>query len=243
MKMKARSVQQIVQDEVHRWQFAHAEPQKIPELLSVITISREPGSGGNILAERLGDELGYDVYHQKILHRLAESTHLSTSFLEHLDEKGLSPFQNYIYSTADRHHFGPDQYLRHLLKIIKSIGNNGRAVIVGRGANFILPPAERFSVRVVAPKQLRIERLSRDFGISMQEAKKRVCRTESDRKAFNQKYFNADVTAPENYDMIINTGRLSIEDAVHCIKYTNENETCVMDLKEENPIISLQGKK
>jgi cytidylate kinase len=237
--MKARSVQQIVQDEVHRWQIAHAEPSKLTEPISVVTISREPGSGGNILAERLGEELGYDVYHQKILHQMAESTHLSTSFLEHLDEKGLNPIQNYIYSLEDhRNHLSTDKYLRHLLKIIKSIGNHGRAVIVGRGAHFILPPGNRFSVRVVAPQQLRIERVARDFGISMQEAKQRVRRTESDRKAFNRKYFNADVTEPENYDLVINTGRLSIEDAVRCIKYTLENEIGVSDLKGNNPVLS-----
>ena len=174
MKMKARSVQQIVQDQVHLWQIAHTEAPKIPGLISVITISREPGSGGNILAERLGDELGYDVYHQKILHQMAESTHISTSFLEHLDEKGLNPIQNCIFSLVDHRHLWPDQYLRHLLKIIGSIGKHGHAVVVGRGANFILPPAQRLSVRVVAPQQLRIERVSRDFGISMQEAKQRV---------------------------------------------------------------------
>lgn len=237
--MKTRSIQQIVQDEVHRWEIAHAEPPKVPELINVITISREPGSGGNILAERLGDELGYDVYHQKILHRMAESTHLSTSFLERLDEKELSPFQNYIYSLADHHpHLTRDQYLRHLLKIINSIGKHGNAVIVGRGAHFILPPASRLSVRVVASQQLRIERVSRDFGLSMQEAKRRVRKTETDRREFNRKYFNADISEPENYDMIINTGRLSIEAAVHCIKYTIKNETGVRALKGDNTIIS-----
>jgi len=225
MKMKARSVQQIVQDQVHRWQFTHAKTPKMPELINVITISREPGSGGNILAERLSDELGYEVYHQKILHRMAESTHLSTSLLEHMDEKGLNLFQNYFYSLEDRRHLWPDQYLRHLLNIIKSIGKEGHAVIVGRGANFILSPEKRFSVRVVAPQQLRIERVSRDFGISMQQAKQRICRTESDRKAFNQKYFHADFSAPENYDMVINTGCLSIEAAVQCIKSAIGNQT------------------
>jgi cytidylate kinase len=214
----------MVQDQVHRWQIVHAKAPKMPGEVSVITISREPGSGGNILAEKLGDELGYDVYHQKILHQMAESTHLSKSFLECLDEKGLNPIQNCIRSLVDHRHLWPDQYLRHLLKIIESIGRHGHAVVVGRGANFILPPAKRFSVRVVAPQQLRIERVSRDFGISMQEAKQRVRQTESDRKAFNRKYFNADVTAPENYDIVINTGLLSIEAAANCIRSAIGNE-------------------
>ena len=224
MKMKARSVQQIVQDQVKRWQIAHAEAPKIPERISVITISREPGSGGNILAERLGDELGYDVYHQKILHLMAESTHISMSFLEQLDEKGLTLVEDCLWSLVNHRHLWPDQYLRHLVKIIGSIGKHGHAVIVGRGANFILPPAKRLSVRVVAPQEFRIKRVSRDFGISMQEAKRRVSRTESDRKAFIRKYFNADVSAPGNYDMVIDTGLLGIEAAVrpHQMRHGNK---------------------
>jgi len=219
MKMKARSVQQIIQDQVKRWQIDHAEAPKIPERINVITISREPGSGGNILAERLGDELRYDVYHQKILHLMAESTNVSMTLLEQLDEKGLTLVEDCLWSLVNHRHLWPDQYLRHLVKIIGSIGKHGHAVIVGRGANFILPPAKRLSVRVVAPQELRIQRVSQDFGVSMQEAKRRVSRTESDRKAFIRKYFKADVSAPENYDMVIDTGLIGIEAAAHSIKY------------------------
>jgi cytidylate kinase len=132
---------------------------------------------------------------------------------------------------VDNRHLWPDQYLRHLVKIIGSIEKHGHAVVVGRGANFILPPAKRLSVRVVAPQQLRVERVSRDFGISLQEAKRRVRQTESDRKAFNRKYFNADIAAPENYDMVINTGLLSIEAAAQCIKCALGNEAGMRAVK------------
>ena len=226
MKMKARSVQQIVQDQVHGWQIAHTEAPKIPEPISVITISREPGSGGNILAERLGDELGYDVYHQKIIHQMAESTDISESFLEQVDEKGLGFVEDRICSLLNPRRLGQDQYFRQLLKIIRSIGKHGHAVLVGRGANFILPFAKRLSVRLVAPQELRIKRVSRDFGVSMQEAKRRVSQTELNRKAFIRKYFNADVSAPENYNMVINTGLFSIESAVYCIKCAIEDKAC-----------------
>jgi len=234
MKMKARSVQQIVQDQVKRWQIAHAGAPKTQEPISVITISREPGSGGNILAERLGDELGYDVYHQKIIHLMAESTHIRMSFLEQLDEKGSNLVEDCLWALANSRHLWPDQYFRHLVKVIGSIGRHGHAVVVGRGANFILPPAKRLSVRVVAPENFRIKRVSRDFGVSMQEAKNRVRRTESDRKAFIRKYFNADVSAPKNYDMVIDTELLGIEDAVRRIKSVLGNKA----IKQQKPVYS-----
>ena len=99
----------------------------------------------------------------------------------------------------------------------KGFGKHGRAIIVGRGANFILPPDNRFRVRVVAPQQFRIENVAKNFNIPEREAKRRVIRTESDRRAFIRKYFNADIADPLNYDLIINTGTLSIDDAVNAI--------------------------
>jgi cytidylate kinase len=48
--------------------------------------------------------------------------------------------------------------------------------------------------------------------------KPRVLKTESDRKAFIKKYFNNDITNPLNYDLIINTGVLSIDDAANAVK-------------------------
>ena len=42
-------------------------------------------------------------------------------------------------------------------------------------------------------------------------------RTESDRRAFIRKYFNANITDPTNYDLTINTAVLSVDDAVKVI--------------------------
>lgn len=44
-----------------------------------------------------------------------------------------------------------------------------------------------------------------------------MVRTNSDRRAFIRKYFNADIDDPANYDLIINTGTTGIEPAVDAI--------------------------
>jgi cytidylate kinase len=49
------------------------------------------------------------------------------------------------------------------------------------------------------------------------EARRRVIRTESDRRAFVRKYFNTDIADPSHYDLIINTGTLSVDNAVDVI--------------------------
>jgi cytidylate kinase len=217
MKAKARSIEQIIEEQVRKWQITRTEEKKKDERISVITISREAGSGGNILAKRLSDQLEFDLFSQEFIHNMAESAHVSVRLLETLDEKGASVLEEWISSIVNKRHLWPDQYLQHLMKIIGTIGKHGRAVIVGRGANFVLPPEKRLSVRVIAPLETRLRNASQKFSVSVDEARSRVLKTESDRKAFIKKYFNNDIRHPLNYDLIINTRMLSIDDAVNSV--------------------------
>ena len=64
----------------------------------------------------------------------------------------------------------------------------------------------------------RLKNVSQAYDVSVEDVKPRVLKTESDRKAFVKKYFNDDITNPLNYDLIINTGILSIDDAANAVK-------------------------
>ena len=55
------------------------------------------------------------------------------------------------------------------------------------------------------------------FDVMTEDARRRIIRTESDRRAFIRKYFNADITDPNNYDIVINTGALEIDKAVEAV--------------------------
>ena len=217
MRAKARSIEQIIEEQVQRWKITRTEEKKKDERISVITISREAGSGGNILAKRLSDQLEFDLFYQDFIQYMAESAQVSVRFIETLDEKGASVLEEWISSIVDKRHLWPDRYLQHLMKIIGTIGKHGRAVIVGRGANFVLPPEQRLSVRVIAPLKTRLLNVSQEFSVSVDKARPRVLKTESNRKAFIKKYFNDNIGHPLNYDLIINTGTLSIDDAVNAV--------------------------
>lgn len=218
MKTKTRSIEQIVEEQVRRWQMMRSQVKKEDTRISVITVSREPGSGGNILAERIADKLGYDLFFQKVIDKMAESAGISVLLLKTLDEKGVSVLEDWISSLVDKRHLWPDQYLQHLMKIIGTIGKHGNAVIVGRGANFILPSEKSLRIRVIAPLETRIRNVSKQFGISVEEARPRVIKTDSDRRAFIRKYFNDDIRNPLNYDLVINTGELSLDNAVNAVQ-------------------------
>jgi cytidylate kinase len=217
MKTTIRSIEKIIEEQVYRWQLMRTEKKVEKKVLPTITLSREPGSGGRIVAQKLATKLNVEVFHQEVLHEMAKRADVSEQILATMDEKGLSILEDWISSLVHDRHMWPDEYLQHLMHVIGTIGKHGRAVVVGRGANFILPPEQRFRVRITAPRRLRIQNVARDFNLSKDEAKRRVIKTESDRKAFIRKYFNSDISDPDNYDLVLNTEVLSLDDATQVI--------------------------
>ena len=212
-----KTIQRIIEEHVHRWQIMHKEEVQEKEGVSIVTLSREPGSGGRIVATRLAEKLDIDIFHQEVINEIAKSADVSNKLVETLSERGLSTLEDWISSLVHERHLWPDRYMQHLMKVVGTIGKHGHAVIVGRGANFILPPERRFSVRIVAPQAWRVKNVSRKFDISQEDAKRRVMRTESDRRAFIRKYFNADIADPTNYDLVINAATLNVSDTVNVI--------------------------
>lgn len=185
--------------------------------LPVITICMEAGSGGSLVAQRTAERLGFDFFHRQIIQEIAESGKISPNVLEAIEKERLSGIQDFIQSLLDNRYLWPGVYLDHLHKVVLAIGKRGGSVIVGRGANFILPSAKTLSVRVVAPLDVRIQNVARVFKLSESDAKKRILNRDSKRSAFIRKSFDVEAADADHYDIIVNTGRLSIEAAVETI--------------------------
>jgi cytidylate kinase len=218
MVTKEESIAQFVKQQIKRWESGTAEKDRRPEPhIPVITVSMEPGSGGSLVAQEVADRLGFDYFHRDIIQGIAKSAKIRTTVIETLEKERLSGIEDFISSLYKDQYLYPGIYMQHLVKVVNTIADHGRAVIVGRGANFILPPEERFSVRVVAPLEIRIQNVARAYKVSAEKAKKRVIGRESRRSAFIRKSYNADISDPENYDLTINTGRMRIETAVEAV--------------------------
>jgi cytidylate kinase len=134
-----------------------------------------------------------------------------------LEKERLTGVKDFISSLVEDQYIHPDTYLRHLLVVISTIAKHGRAVIVGRGANFILPAEDIFAVRVIAPLKKRIREVALTHRVPVEQAKRRVIQRESRRKAFVRNSFNAEISDPIHYDLTINTGKMSIDEAVEAI--------------------------
>lgn len=218
MMTKKRTIQQIVEEQSKRWErMKSSTKQDNLNEISVITVSREPGSGGKLIAQKIAEKLGFDLFHREVIHEMAESAQAKKMLMETLDEKGLSVIEDLISSLVYDRYLWPDEYLKHLMKVIGTIGKHGRAVIMGRGANFILQKERAFRIRVIAPLERRIQNVMKEYGSSEEETRRRVLRTESDRMSFIRKYFNTSITDPMNYDLIINTDTMGLDMAVKAV--------------------------
>lgn len=211
-----KAMHQLIEEQVRRWEILRKEKQE-DKTLPVITLSREPGSGGKLVAKTVADRLGLDLFHQEVINAMAENADTTTRVIRTLDERGLSMIEDWVSAAISERHLWPDEVSRVLMQVIGTIGRHGKAIIVGRGANFVLPPENRFRVRIIAPLELRVNRVAETHGVSKKEAKRHVLRTESDRRAFVRKYFHSDIGDPANYDVMLNTGTLSIESAAAAI--------------------------
>jgi cytidylate kinase len=183
---------------------------------AVITISRQFGSGGKIIADILGQWLGWHVWDREILDVLAHQSHMGyqSRMFEAIDEKTQDEIENLtssIFGQIDKH-----CYLHLLHKALLVIAQND-AIILGRGSHLFLPDSLR--VRVKASLQTRIEEISKRAGISKKAAQEKIKSVDAERESFvksvchkfGKKY--ADTKEHLNYDLEINTDRISMKEA------------------------------
>jgi cytidylate kinase len=214
-----RSLDKLVEEQLQRWQTQkQAETKKVRERPKpVITISRETGSRGSEVARRLSRKLNMDLIGAGIIQQVAESADISAKVVESLDEKNISLLDGWLTALFQKQHLWADVYLQHLTKVIGTIGQQGNAIIVGRGAHFILPPENTFRLRFIAPLETRIRNIMGDRKYSWEEAESFIYKTEAERLSYLRRYYHADAADPHHYDMIINTGFVPLDGAVEAV--------------------------
>jgi cytidylate kinase len=223
----------MVQSQVDKWRklFDRAIRQglKVENFKGgpVITVSREAGAGGSDIARRLAKALGLDLIGGQIIQHVADSAKMSRRVIESLDEREVTFRETLLSSLFGENRPWPGEFLHHLTRVIGTIGIFGNVIIVGRGANFVLPKERTFRLRIIAPMELRIKYFMEDRGYTKAEAEQYVITRENNRKAFVRKYFNTDMADPAHYDLIINTEKISMAAATESIIVAfNQTRNC-----------------
>jgi cytidylate kinase len=154
-----RSIDKIIEKQVKRWQIDQKKKYK-KRMRPVITLSRLPGAGANPIAEQLAEELEIDLFDGESVEKIVESSKASKRIVESLDEHERSILNDWIGAFGENNMWSYE-YLQHLTKVVGAIGAHGHALIVGRGASFILPQKVCLRLLVVAPLQTRIDNVAK----------------------------------------------------------------------------------
>lgn len=94
----------------------------------------------------------------------------------------------------------------------------GDVVIVGRGAQAILREApDVLHVRIIAPTDVRIQRIMDEAHIEEDEARRLIMRKDRATAEYLGRFFDIDWENPSLYHMILNTGKLPVEAAAQAI--------------------------
>lgn len=214
MEMSEPLREEMIRKQIERWeQRGHEKKDDWIRGLSTITVSVEAGSGGTLIARGLAERLEFDLFDKAIVEIIADSVDISADVVRAMEKQRRFGIDDFLASCLEREYIYPGTYLKHLVNIVTAIGLHGHAVIVGRGANFILPCEERFAVRIIAPEETRVRNVADRFGISLDEARARVLNRESKRTAYVKKSFNRDIADPIHYDLVVNTGGTDVERA------------------------------
>jgi cytidylate kinase len=182
-----------------------------------VALSREVGARGASVARELGRRLKWPVYDHEILEQVAQDMRVGVAQVEKADERPGSWLEESIEAFASARAVSEPAYFRHLLRTLLSLGIRGECIIVGRGAAQLLSATSTLRVRLLANLEDRIAFVSRENGLSREEAARHVEKTDRERIRFIKDHFQQDPTDPQNYDLVLNSSRFSVAECADVI--------------------------
>ena len=192
-----------------------------------VTISRQAGCGGVIVAEKLATYLqqhappppgvNWTVFDRELMVKVLADHKLPKYLAKFLPEVRVSRIED---TLADIFSVRPTTELvvKQTAETILHLAELGHVILIGRAGNIVtarLPHV--LHVRLVAPLDDRIERICRDDHKTPVEARKFCVEEEQARARYLKTYFHADINDPLHYHLVINTSRVGYDGAARMI--------------------------
>ena len=181
----------------------------------VITISREFGSGGHSIGEKVAAKLGIPFYDGEIVTRVAEESGYAKELIEEQGEYSTSANKWFDISAASAMYFQSpqDEIFIAQKRVILDCAAKGPCVIVGRCADYVLKDEDvnKISIFITAPAEARADRIMKTENLSNMQAKSFIKKTDTRRKNYYNYFSKQKWGGKDNYDMTINSHSLGIE--------------------------------
>ena len=197
--------------------------------MAVITISRQNGSLGDEIADALASRLGTTVISRKYAldNFFGE---INSGTLDRLNESAKffeTPLPGSTRTYAD--------ILVERIRALASESKDKDLIILGMGGSVLLsgfPGA--LHVRVTASETTRLNTIARKYHITTDEASEVLTIADRKHRKFVRTVYGKDITSPEQFDLILNTDRLSVDECVDAIVELARKHDLRVRLSESN---------
>ncbi len=197
--------------------------------MAVITISRQFGAGGKTVGKMVADRLGYTFADDDIIQMVAEAANVSPHWVESIEKEAGGKLSRVVSSMVskrlvdrilkdERGYMDERLYLDYLVVIIAQIAEEGNAVILGRGSQYILHDhPDAFHVLLVSDLKSRVKFMTERYDFSESQAAQIVNREDKRQLNLYRKIGKTDYDNPALYHLVLNMAQMDLATAVRLI--------------------------
>ena len=193
-------------------------PLSHPRGLSV-AISREAGARGATIARKVGELIGWQVFDQESLDYLLQDDTARQQLQAEVPSSARAWVEAYFTRLQLNQRAARDPETGTMIRLLLEVAARGDAVIVGRGAGFLLPAQSTVHVRVIAPFERRVAFFAQSLRLSREEASEELRARDERRAEFLKRTLDRDPADPTGYDVVVNADRLGLEGSAQFIAW------------------------
>ena len=215
----------------------------------VITISRQLGSGGALLGQKLAEKLGMLYLDQKIIKEVAEKLGVLTEDIEWRDERIISEWRSVIKLLASVQPkisypmfemavpnvpvtLSNKELFEAESEIISRAAKEKPAVIIGRCGSYILRNhPKHVSIFLHANIEFRKQNVQEYYGVSDKDAAQIIESADKYRIRYIHEFTGCDMNDARQYHLSIDAGVLGLDGAVNLVSEYIQNRFGYVDLK------------
>ncbi len=185
---------------------------------TVITVGREYGSGGRLIAQKAAEALGIPFFDRSIINMAAEETGLSADFIRRTEQQKTSSFLYNLYMSTQSLPVN-DQVFIAQSEVIRRVAAEGPCIIVGRCADYVLRSqsgVDALNLFIHAPMEARIRRVREEYKVQAPDMRLYILKQDKNRAAYYEHFTDGQWGKAQNYHLAVSSS-LGLETIVRLL--------------------------